>query len=182
MRINKLPSKLGRALESSDSANVAIGLRNHGLALDYAECVGVIRRLDPKARIIYYGPKFIEAGHQRFLGFLKKLGLKLRTKEVKVIRDGGEDHRKANFDVELAVDVIDLSKTYDTLLLLSGDSDFVVLVRYLHQKGKKTFVLSTGGSVAKELVDESDGYLVLNEWKKVVRPYRKNPPAVKRGN
>ncbi len=95
---------------------------------------------------------------------------------------GGEDHRKANFDVELAVDVIDLSRNYDTLLLLSGDSDFVALVRYLHRKGKRAFVLSTRGSVAKELVDESDGYLVLNEWTKVVRPYRKNHPAVKRGN
>ncbi len=101
---------------------------------------------------------------------------------MKVINDGGESHRKANFDVELAIDVVDLSETYDTLLLLSGDSDFVALVRYLHNKKKRTYVLSTRGSVSKELVDECDGYVALNELKRIVKVYGKNHPAVKRGN
>src|SRR3989344_5229033 len=131
MRIKALPKKLGKILVCIDSANVSIGLRNHGLALDYEKFVKEVKGYDLKAKIYYYGPKFENPKHQRFLGFLKKLGFKLRTKDVKVIKDGSEDHRKANFDVELAVDVVDLSQSFDTLLLLSGDSDFVVLVRYL---------------------------------------------------
>jgi len=181
MRIESLPKKLGKILVCIDSANVAIGLRNHGLALDYEKFVKAVRKYDSKARIYYYGPKFENTKHQRFLGFLKKMGFKLVTKEVKVIKSGSEDHRKANFDVELAVDVVDLSSGYDTLLLLSGDSDFAILARYLHKKNKRIFVISTRGSVSKELVDECDGYVVLSEWKIVVRPYVKNHPAVKRG-
>lgn len=181
MRIKALPKRLKNILVCIDSANVSIGLRNRGLALDYRKFFETIKKHGKKTRLYYYGPKFPHESHQRFLAFLKQLGCKLRTKEVKLIRDQLGDHRKANFDVELAIDVVDLKDTYDTLVLLSGDSDFVALVRYLHYKKKKTYVVSTRGSIAKELIDESDGYVVLSEWKAVVRPYRKNHPDRNRG-
>lgn len=173
MRIEKLPKKLGRTLISLDSANVSIGLRNQGLFLDYGKFYVQVKSLGAKIKAIYYGPRFESAGHNRFLAFLKKTGYKLRTKEVKVIK--GEEHRKANFDVELAIDAVDLCENYDTLVLLSGDSDFAALAAYLRRKGKKVFVLSTRGAISRELVDQSDGYLPLNEWKAVVGPYKKSP-------
>lgn len=170
MRIEKLPKKLGKILVSLDSANVSIGLRNQGLFLDYGKFYTQVRKLGTKTKIIYYGPKFESPGHNRFLGFLKKTGYKLSTKEVKVIKPGG--HRKANFDVELTIDAVDLRDNFNTFILLSGDSDFAPLVVYLRRNGKRVFVLSTRGAVSKELVDESDGYLPLNEWKAVVAAYR----------
>lgn len=175
MRIKKLPNKLKRVLICVDSANVAIGLRNHNLSLDYKKFIEQVNKLSRKTLLYYYGPKFNNDLHQRFLTFLKKLGFKLRTKEIKVINDKGTEHRKANFDVELAIDVVNLQEQYDTLLLLSGDSDFAALVVYLHKNKKTVYVLSTRGNVAKELIDESDGYVVLSEWKEVLRPYKKSP-------
>lgn len=170
MRIEKLPSKLGRILVCLDSANVSIGLRNQNLFLDYDKFYKQIKSHGTKLTAIYFGPKFESPGHNRFLAFLKKTGYKLRTKEVKVIK--GEEHRKANFDVELAIDAVDRCENYDTLVLLSGDSDFAALATYLKGKGKKVFVLSTRGAISRELVDESDGYVPLNEWKAVTGPYK----------
>lgn len=175
MRIKKLPNNLKRVIVCVDSANVAIGLRNYGLSLDYKEFIKHIKKLSKKVSLYYYGPKFDNDLHQRFLTFLKKLGFKLRTKEVKVINDKGTEHRKANFDVKLTIDVVDLQQQYDTLLLLSGDSDFADLIAYLHKKGKTVYVLSSRGNIAKELIDESDGYIVLSEWKEILRPYKKSP-------
>lgn len=60
-------------------------------------------------------------------------------------------------------------------LIGAVNSDFAALAKYLHKYKKKTYVLSTRGSIAKELIDESDGYVVLSEWKTVVRPYKKSP-------
>lgn len=176
MRIRALPKNLQRILVCIDSANVAIGLRNRGLTLDYKKFLEAIKRHGRQATVYYYGPKFTHESHQKFLTFLKKLGCRLRTKPVKVIKDQLGDHRKANFDVELAIDVVDLKDTYDTLILLSGDSDFAALATYLRKHRKKTYVLSTRGSVAKELIKESDGYVVLSEWKGVIRPYTKKSP------
>lgn len=177
MRLKKLPKHLKRVLVCIDSANVAIGLRNHDLSLDYKKFIEMIQEQVKKAQFFYYGPKFINnEKHQRFLTFLKKLGIKLRTKEVKVIKDKlSGHHRKANFDVELTIDAVDLQKNFDDLLLLSGDSDFAALIDYLHKKKKKVFVLSNRGSISKELIDESDGYIVLSEWKRILRPYKKSP-------
>lgn len=180
MRIKSLPKNLNRVLVCIDSANVAIGLRNLNYSLDYKKFVKAISKKSKKTRFFYYGPRFINnKKHQRFLAFLKKQEIKLRTKEVKVIKNFQlGDHRKANFDVELTIDVVDLQKDFDILLLLSGDSDFKALLEYLHKKKKKIYVLSTRGSIAKELVDESDGYIVISEWKSVLRPYKKSPRRI----
>lgn len=181
MRIDHLPKKLGRILVSVDSANVAIGLRDHGLTLDYKKFVDELKKYGRSLQLYYYGPKFPSQKHQNFLTFLKKLGFRLRTKEVKVIADKLGDHRKANFDVELAIDTVDLKQKFDTLVLLSGDSDFAAIVHYLHNQKKKVYILSSRGSVAVELVRESDGYVVLNEWKSILKPYKKYHPDFRRG-
>ncbi len=57
---------------------------------------------------------------------------------------------KCNFDVEISVDAIRLADSYDTICLLSSDSDFVSLLRYLRSRGKK-IVLIKGGRIQSDL-------------------------------
>ncbi len=177
MRLRKLPKKLKRVLVCIDSANVSIGLRNHGYSLDYKKFVRKINKISKSVKFYYYGPKFQQNDkHQKFLVFLKKQGIRLCTKEVKIIQDKHlMKHRKANFDVEITIDIIKLQDKFDTLLLLSGDSDFAAIVSYLHGKKKTIYVLSNRGNISKELIKEADGYLVLSEWREVLRVYKKSP-------
>ncbi|MBU3964289.1 NYN domain-containing protein [Patescibacteria group bacterium] len=51
---------------------------------------------------------------------------------------------KSNFDVEISVDSIRLLGKYDTFCLLSGDSDFAHLVKYLKKCGKKIIIIAPG--------------------------------------
>ncbi len=51
---------------------------------------------------------------------------------------------KCNFDVELTIDALRLINYYDTFVLFSSDSDFGVLLRYLHQQGKKVILFYSG--------------------------------------
>lgn len=69
---------------------------------------------------------------------------------------------KCNFDVEIAVDAIRRMPAYDTLVLLSGDADFVSLIRYLKKKGKKV-ILIKAGHITAALRDAVD--LVVNAQK-----------------
>lgn len=58
--------------------------------------------------------------------------------------------RKCDFDVEIARDVLNLSNTFDLLLLFSGDGDYAALAEDLISKGKKVIVVFAPGHVGKE--------------------------------
>jgi uncharacterized LabA/DUF88 family protein len=66
---------------------------------------------------------------------------------------------KCNFDVEICVDAIRLLSQYVTFCLWSSDADFVSLIKYLKNNGKKV-ILIKGGFVQHSLINNSD--LVIN--------------------
>lgn len=69
---------------------------------------------------------------------------------------------KCNFDVEIAVDSIRKLDEYDTLVMFSGDADFLALFRYLKKKGKK-IILVKGGHITSDLRESAN--LVVNAQK-----------------
>ena len=60
---------------------------------------------------------------------LRSNGFLVRTKPVKQIRVAdGIYEWKGDFDIELTLDMIDHLDDYDSVILLSGDSDFAPLI------------------------------------------------------
>ncbi|MEK7208077.1 MAG: NYN domain-containing protein [Patescibacteria group bacterium] len=77
------------------------------------------------------------------------------TREVKTDRAGKYILiPKCNFDVEISVDAVRLAEYYDTFCLLSGDSDFLHLIRYLRTAQKKRTILIKGGYIQTALATE----------------------------
>jgi len=105
----------------------------------------------------FYSARFWTESHDGFLAFLKRNGYRLLTKSVKEV-GLTEKHRKANFDVEIAVDAVSWMSNYDTLVLFSGDSDFAYLLEFLRRKRKNIVVISQRGHIAKELVMVANFY------------------------
>lgn len=81
---------------------------------------------------------------------------------------------KCNFDVEISVDAIKIMKHYDTLCLFSSDADFVYLLRFLKQKGKKV-ILIKGGHVVHQLKDVSDLVINAQDIKKYITDIKQKP-------
>ena len=71
---------------------------------------------------------------------------------------------KGSLDVELALDAALGRDQYDTLFLVSGDSDFAPLLDKLQAFGKRTTVISAKGHVAHELLQRA-GYLNLAKFR-----------------
>jgi uncharacterized LabA/DUF88 family protein len=93
-------------------------------------------------------------GQRRFIKMLKKSGFVVRTKPVKRIRIAkGVYEWKGNFDVELTMDVVDVLDELDTMILLSGDSDFAPLLERVKEREKRVIVMSSKRHVSKELLD-----------------------------
>lgn len=102
-------------------------------------------------------------GKHKFFTYLKKgLNFTVRKKELKRItihsEIGDSIHEKGNMDVEMTVDAIHNIKKYDTALLFTGDSDFLALITYIRNDGKKVFIFSSKNNISQELRTGGDGY------------------------
>ena len=66
---------------------------------------------------------------------LRDLGYKVIQKHVKwYVDEAGTPYGKANADLDMAVDALLQSNNLDRILLLTGDGDFVQVVRALQNK------------------------------------------------
>ena len=95
---------------------------------------------------------------------VRDLGWKIIEKPVRwFVDEEGNRVSKANADLDLAVDVMLQSERLDQLLLVTGDGDFLQVVRALQNKGCRVEVLAFR-NVSRELQHEADafysGYLV----------------------
>ena len=187
MKMAKQPdipwADLGAVAISIDAANVIYSLRDLGWRMDYKR---LKRFFDLHAQLasIYFYAAYFEGddGRNNLFEMLSRKGFILRTKAVKTIRTKTGILHKANCDVELTMDAMTAHADFDAAVLMSGDSDFVPLVKFLQSQGKQVVVISTRGHVARELVDAADYYghfgQFQEQWQQSTQP--KNP--AKRGS
>lgn len=103
-----------------------------------------------------------ESGEEKgFFEALEKVGIEMRLKDLQVFAGGA---KKADWDVGLAVDAITASPKVDTVIIFSGDGDFVPLVQYLQTHGGcQVEVVSFGRSTSLKLKEAADDFLDLDE-------------------
>lgn len=88
----------------------------------------------------------------RFYQNLQEFGYELRIKPVKMYRQpGGGEQRKANCDVDLAFYLMKEKTKFDRVLILSGDGDFLPVLKYLREIGKEVIILARGPRTAREI-------------------------------
>lgn len=102
-----------------------------------------------------------ESGEEKgFFEALAKIGIEMRLKELQVFSGGA---KKADWDVGLAVDAITAAPKLDTVILITGDGDFVPLVEYLQRhSGCQVEVVSFGRSTSLKLKEATDDFLDLD--------------------
>lgn len=90
---------------------------------------------------------------------LREIGYKVIEKRVRWFTDeSGNRYGKANADLDMAVDVLLQSENLDRVLLVTGDGDFVQVVRALQNKGCRVEALAFD-NVSEELRREADMYI-----------------------
>src|SRR3989344_8083354 len=96
----------------------------------------------------------------KFFTFLKKgLGFEVVKKELKRITVGALVEEKGNMDVEMTIDALHNLSKYHTAVFFTGDSDFLALVVYLKNHGKKVYIFSSRNNISQELRTGGDGYI-----------------------
>ena len=92
----------------------------------------------------------------KFQNALKKIGFKVKLKPYIQRSDGSA---KGDWDVGITIDIMDTAKDVDTVILLSGDGDFNLLL----QKIRKDYSVSAEvygvpALTANALIDSADIY------------------------
>ena len=101
-----------------------------------------------------------EAGDEKnFFEALEKLGIETKIKDLQVFHSGT---KKGDWDVGLAVDALKTAPRLDTVVIVSGDGDFVPLVEYL-QTMTQVEVISFGKSTSNKLRETADDFVDLSE-------------------
>jgi uncharacterized protein (TIGR00288 family) len=95
-----------------------------------------------------------------FFEALIKLGIETRVKDLQEFYGG---LKKADWDVGIVVDAIRIAPSIDSLVLVSGDGDFIPLVEYLKNQGKRVEVIAFGRSASLKLKEVVDEFIDLEE-------------------
>lgn len=96
-----------------------------------------------------------------FFDALEKQGIETRSKDLQIFAGGS---KKGDWDVGIAVDAIRLSPKLDTIILVSGDGDFVPLVEYLQlNAGCQVEVMTFGKSASAKLIESCDEFFDLDK-------------------
>lgn len=95
-----------------------------------------------------------------FFEALTKLGIEIRVKDLQEYYGG---MKKADWDVGIAVDAIKTSSIVDAIVLASGDGDYIPLVEYLKNQGRRVEVMAFGRSTSSKLRETADQFIDLDE-------------------
>ena len=100
-----------------------------------------------------------EIDQSGFIAMLQQRAIEVRRKTLKVRADGS---MKGDWDMEMALDILDMAPKLDVVVLVSGDGDFTSLVRRVKTMGPKVEVVAFPRNTAKSLLEAADRFHPLD--------------------
>lgn len=156
----------GRVFVFIDAANILYSQQTLRWRVDYKKLKEYFEK-ECDLRGIYFYTGRVGENHKQnsFIEKLAKFGYVVKAKEVKRIKVSKSTYEwKGNLDVELTIDVLANLNNFDTIILMSGDSDFASLLDTVKNNKKRVIVISTKGHISKELLDRAK-YVNLKKLK-----------------
>lgn len=157
----------GRVAIFIDGANLFYAALQLGIEIDYTK---LLVRLTAGSKLLrsffYTGVDRTNEKQQGFLLWMRRNGYRVVTKELVQLPDGS---KKANLDVEIAVDMMTLAGSYDTAVLVSGDGDLAYAVNAVSYKGVRVEVVSLRSMTNDHLINVADCYIDLDSIKESIQ-------------
>ncbi len=152
-----------------DGASLYSVSRNLGFDVDYRSLLEFFRTRSHMIRAYYYSALLETEEYsplKPLTDWLAYNGYTLVTKPAKEFTDASGRRRvKGNMDIELAIDMLELSPRIDHAVLFSGDADFRRLVEAVQRRGVRVSVVSSIRTsppmVADELRRQADQFIEI---------------------
>lgn len=130
----------------------------HGCHFHYAE---LWRQVAAQGEIVEARAYAIDRGdakQRQFQQILRNLGFEVLLKPYIQRSDGSA---KGDWDVGIALDVMDAAERVDEVVLASGDGDFDLLLERVRRGGTEATVYGVPGLTAQSLLRAADRYVPI---------------------
>jgi len=159
-----------------DGSNLYAAARALSFDIDYKRLLDLFASQGVLIRAFYYTALMEEQEYspiRPLVDWLDYNGYTMVTKPTKEFTDSaGRRKIKGNMDIELAVDVMEMTEHLDHVVLFSGDGDFRRLVDAVQRRGVRVTVVSTVRSqppmVADELRRQADHFIELQDLQSTI--------------
>lgn len=98
-----------------------------------------------------------------FFEALENIGFEVRAKDLQIFYGG---HKKGDWDVGIAMDIVKLAPKLDTIVIVSGDGDYVPLVQHAQSVGCRVEAIAFGKSSSSKLREAADEFVDLEKQPK----------------
>lgn len=157
----------GRIAIFVDGSNLFYAALQLGIEIDYTKLLAHLTGGDRLLRAFFYtGVDRVNEKQQGFLLWMRRNGYRVVTKDLVQLPDGS---KKANLDVEIAVDLMTLTDYYDTAILVSGDGDLAYAVNAVSYRGARVEVVSLRSMTSDSLINVADTYVDIANIKEKIQ-------------
>ncbi len=148
-----------------DNSNIFKGFQKYNIKADYEKLKNFITRGRQLQSIFLYEGVIYPISPEKkkwYKDLSKKSGYEIKVSFDKI---ASNDVFEKKIDIQIAIDVISLAyeNAYDTAVLVSGDGDFVPIVKKVKSLNKKlelwAFRYSLANALKEELEEDSIHYL-----------------------
>ena len=161
------PNAQDRVAIFIDGENIHYSAKHLNMRLDYLK---LCRKLAGPRRLVrsyfFTALSSQSEGKIDFVNFLKLNGFSVITKEVKSFNDSDSSRNvRSCLDMELAINVMEMTQKLDTVIICTGDGDFVPLVEAVARAGCHVEVCALREMTATDLIAAADVYTDLGSLK-----------------
>jgi uncharacterized LabA/DUF88 family protein len=142
-----------------DVQNVFYGARRLQGKLDFDALMEAALRGRRRIAAQAYVVETKDNDQSAFIAVLEHRAIEVRRKALQVRADGSA---KGDWDMEIALDILDAAPDLDVVVLVSGDGDFTSLVRRVQAIGPRVEVLAFPRTAAKALIEVADHFQPLD--------------------
>jgi uncharacterized LabA/DUF88 family protein len=144
--------------------NLIYAAERRNITIDFGRVLEYFTRDRELVRASAYAPitddPQAKLENQRFVQHFVGHPYRIITKPLKRFADGS---MKANFDIELAIDILTMSDRLDVVVLMSGDGDFRRLVELISSRGVRVEVAAFSETASGELKAVCDRYVDIGQ-------------------
>lgn len=159
-----------------DGANLYATARALDMEIDYKALRSYFSEKGRLVRAFYYTAILEDQEYsplRPLIDWLDYNGFTLVTKPVKeFVDEHGRRKIKGNMDIEIAVDMLNISESLDHAILFSGDGDFRRLLEAIQRRGTRVTVVSSNATqpsmIADELRRQADQFVDLEQLRDVI--------------
>jgi uncharacterized LabA/DUF88 family protein len=159
-----------------DGANLYSASKGLNIDLDFKKLLDEFQKRGVLVRAYYYTAIVEDQDYspiRPLVDWLDYNGFTVVTKPAKEYTDiNGRKRHRGDMDVDLAVDMLEMSAHCDHVVLFSGDSDFRRLVEAVQQRGVRVTVVSTVKTqppmASDELRRQADSFVDLADLAAIV--------------